>query len=295
MGVTTHPKKLRWQGHAPAGLRAALRLPPARNALICQPVPLVLNPETMTTAESPTASGALPLTSWTIVHKIGIDTAGGRRALGRLYSDYRQPMCTFLRTSGFSPEDAEDLVQGFFERSMTNGFFRRARPERGRFRTFLLTSLRNFANDETNRRHSLKRGGRHGVVPSSRIDDLAERPMEGRSATPDPEVEFDRQWTLTLLHRSLNRLQASFLSETGSHRFTHLRAHLECVGESPSYAETAERLGVNESHARVMVHRLRQRFRMVLQEEVAQTLLDPTPETIREELESLLSAFQRGT
>lgn len=248
----------------------------------------------LTAADTPAQEGALPLTSWTMVHRIGVDSPGGRRALGRLYSDYRQPMCAFLRSSGFGPEDSEDLVQGFFERSMANGFFRRARPERGRFRTFLLTSLRNFSKDQANRWHALKRGGRGNVVPTSQIDSLPQHQGEDGNPPSDPELEFDRQWALTLLQRSLNRLQESFLSETGHHRFAQLRGHLECVGDPPSYAETAQKLNISEGHARVMVHRLRQRFRMVLQEEVAQTLLDPTPETVREELEALLSAFQRG-
>jgi RNA polymerase sigma-70 factor (ECF subfamily) len=192
-------------------------------------------------------------------------------ALERLCRTYWYPVYAYARRRGVSPHDAEDLVQGFFARLVHKQMLRNIQREGGRFRAFLLSCFNHFLSDQRDLARRLKRGGGHEIVS---LDAAA---AEGRySLEPtdlvDPAKIFERRWALTVLETVLARLKAELEAEGKGRLFEHLQALI--VGEpgAARQAESASRLGLSEGAVAVTVHRLRQRYRRLLREEVAQTV-----------------------
>jgi RNA polymerase sigma-70 factor (ECF subfamily) len=182
-----------------------------------------------------------------------------------------------------------DLLQSFFVHVLEKGSLRRADPARGRFRTFLLTSLKNFAENERQRLSARKRGG--GVpLLSLELQDAERRFQIDPPTFETPERLFDRQWALALLDRVMHRLQAE-LPANRARAFEHLRPYLTGEEPAPSYAQTAALFGSSESALKVAVHRLRRRFRDLVHEEIAHTVSGP--DEIARELKHLWSAVRR--
>jgi RNA polymerase sigma-70 factor (ECF subfamily) len=195
-------------------------------------------------------------TNWSVVLKAGSgDTTGCQEALARLCETYWYPVYAFVRRSGASAADAEDLTQEYFARFLEKRFLEDVRPERGRFRSFLLVSVRNFLHNERDRERALKRGGGRRPLP-----------LQGL---------FERAWVRAVLDRALERLQAQSEGELQADRFARLRPFLTGDGPDATYAEIAREWGVGEPAVRVAVHRLRRRFGAALREEVGSTVEDP--------------------
>ena len=202
----------------------------------------------------------------------GADSASAaREALEKLCRTYWYPLYVYTRRRGFGPQDAEDLVQGFFARLVEKEMLRKIEREGGRFRAFLLACFNHFVSDQRDLGRRLKRGGDREIVSL----DAAE--AEGRySREPadraDPARIFERRWALTVLDTVLARLKEQLETEGKGRLFEHLQALV--VGEpgAARHAEIAARLGLSESAVSVTVHRLRQRYRQLLREEVAQTV-----------------------
>ena len=212
-------------------------------------------------------------------------------ALATLCETYWYPLYAFLRGRGYSAENAQDLTQAFFARLLEKGTIRHADPARGRFRSFLLTSLRNFAANEHDREIAHKRGG--GAVMLSLDLETAEGRFQMEPVSDEtPERVFDRLWALTLLGRVMSRLQAE-TSARGDKAslFERLRPYL--TGDEPqlSYAQTASDLGMTEAAVKVAVHRLRKRFRDLVRDEIAHTVSSPAE--VEMELRHLWSAVGR--
>jgi RNA polymerase sigma factor (sigma-70 family) len=211
-------------------------------------------------------------------------TTGAREALTTLCETYWYPLYAFLRSRGYTPQDAEDLTQAFFARLLEKRTLGQADPSRGRFRSFLLTSLTNFAANEREKAASQKRGG--GAPTMSLEFENAEGRFQREPATDEtPETVFDRRWAMTLLDRVLARLKAEMMRADKASQFDPLKAYL--TGDQPqlSYAETARVLGLSDGALRVAVHRLRRRFRDLIRDEIAQTV--SSPEEIEDELRHL--------
>ena len=194
-----------------------------------------------------------------------------REALTALCEAYWYPLYAFLRGRGHSPADAEDLTQAFFALLLEKQVIRQADPARGRFRSFLLKALQNFAANRHAMNTAAKRGGR---VPALSLEfDQAEGRFCLDGSTPEsPERAFDRRWALTLLDRVMSRLKDDAVQKGKEDQFETLKRYL--TGDEPqlSYSETASTLGVSESAVKVAVHRLRRKFRDVLQDEISQTV-----------------------
>ena len=212
-------------------------------------------------------------------------------ALASLCASYWRPLYAFVRRSGYSPEDAQDLTQSFFAHLLEKHALQRVDPSFGRFRAFLLASIKNFLTNEWRRDNALKRGGGVNLVSLDDIDH-AERawtaePLEAMT----PDRVYERGWALALLGRAAARLEAEFLAAGKSHIFGRLKPYLTGDG-SASYTEVAAALEMNEVTVRVSVHRMRGRFRDLLREEIGQTLADPgDTDAIDEELRFLLTAL----
>jgi RNA polymerase sigma factor (sigma-70 family) len=231
--------------------------------------------------------GRFDTTNWSVVLKAGSgDTTGCREALATLCETYWYPVYAFIRRSGASAEDAEDLTQAYFARFLEKRFLDDVRPERGRFRSFLLVSVRNFVHNERDRERALKRGGGTRPLPLHCAEGEVRYEREPVDAVT-PEVLFERAWVRAVLDRALARLEAEAERELRGERFAQLRSFLVGDGPEATYAELAHEWRVGESAVRVAVHRLRRRFGAVLREEVGQTLQEPGD--VEEEIRYLLT------
>ena len=229
-----------------------------------------------------------PTTSWTLVIAAGgLDSASRRDAITSLCATYWYPLYAFIRRRGHAASEAEDLVQGFFARFLAGHYFDRADPEKGNFRSFLLTCLKCFLADEKDRERAQKRGG--GVPPLPFEMATAESLYTREPAHNEtPERIYERRWARALLDRVYGRLREEFVLHGRLDHFNHIKAYLMGTGDAP-YAELAPKLGVTEAALKTGIHRLRKRYRDLLREEVAATVADPT--SVDAELRFLVSAL----
>jgi RNA polymerase sigma factor (sigma-70 family) len=228
-------------------------------------------------------------TNWSVVQKAGGDrSSAAREALGTLCSAYWYPVYAMVRRYGFDAADAEDQTQAYFTRFLEKEWIKEVRPEHGRFRSFLLVSVRNFLHNERDRERAAKRGG--GKPPVSLDGEAADQryslePVE--SATP--ETLFERAWAEEVLARALERLRDEAAESEGAERFDQLKGHLTGDELSGTYTQLAEEWEVGESAVRVALHRMRKRLGVLLREEIAATVTDPAD--VGEELRHLLTTL----
>jgi RNA polymerase sigma factor (sigma-70 family) len=223
-------------------------------------------------------------TSWSLVIAAG-DRANprAREALESLCRLYWPPIYTYLRRRGYDLGDAEDLTQGFFLKLLEKGSIAGARADRGKFRTFLLTALKNYLADEHARQGALKRGGGRSVVSFDAREAeawLAREPVDDES----PDRLFDRRWAGAVIERAISRLEKHMVDTVGPERLEALRPFLSDGGDG-GYAGAADVLGIGETAVRVAVHRMRRRLGELLREEIAQTVASPAE--VDEELREL--------
>ncbi len=232
--------------------------------------------------------GLFVTTRWSVVCAAAdVASPTQRAALEELCRAYWQPLYAFVRQSHLS-EDARDLTQAFFARLLERGTVALAREERGRFRTFLLTSLRNFIADEHDRVRARKRGGGIEFLP---LDcwQTEDRSQETSTAAESPDSVFDRQWALTVLDRAAGRLRAEFAARGRGPVFDQLKRFLLQDGEKDEFRGACASAGITLNNGRVTLHRLRERFPALVREEVAQTVR--TPDELAVELRHLLEVL----
>jgi RNA polymerase sigma-70 factor (ECF subfamily) len=228
-------------------------------------------------------------TRWTVVLHAGRKSSPhSDRALSELCQIYWYPLYAFVRRKGKSKEDAEDLVQAFFEKFLEKNYLEGLSAERGKFRAFLLASLKHFLANEWDKSQRQKRGG--GVQHLSLDWQSADARYHLDPPDPSsPDKTFDREWALALLERVITRLRDECIADGKAKLFEQTKGFL-MVGETAiPYAQAAQALNVDEGAVRVAVHRLRARYRALLREEIAQTLDDPAQ--VAEELRSLQAAL----
>ncbi len=245
----------------------------------------------MNAETEPNRSAPFAPTRWTLVLRARGETPEARAALSELCDAYYQPVLRFLRREGRDEEAARELTQDFFARILARGALGEADPERGRFRSYLLGALKHFLADQRKHERRLKRGG--GVIAES-LDATGEaggpEPLQvADPSAPGPESAFDREWALAVMGRALAVLQQEFVAGGKGGQFEMLKAWL--VGESPamSQADAARQLGMSEGAVKVVIHRLRKRFRDAVRAEIAQTLREPSQ--VDEELRHLIEAL----
>lgn len=228
-------------------------------------------------------------TRWTVVLHAGRKSSPqSDRALGELCQTYWYPLYAYVRRHGKTKEDAEDLVQAFFEKFLAKNYLEGLSAERGKFRAFLLASLKHFLANEWDKSQRQKRGG--GVTHLSLDWQGADERFHLDPPDPrSPDRTFDREWALALLERVVVRLRDECAADGKAGLFEQAKGCL-MVGESAiPYAEAAKTLGMDEGAVRVAVHRLRKRYRELLRDEIAQTLDDPAQ--VAEELRALQAAL----
>jgi RNA polymerase sigma factor (sigma-70 family) len=228
-------------------------------------------------------------THWSVVKAAGAQDLPGRaQALEKLCRAYWYPLYAYVRRRGFGPEDAQDLTQEFFTRLLKKNYPGQADPAKGKFRSFLLLTLSHFLADEFDRATARKRGG--GQVFISLDQEVAEgRYRRELSAELDPEKLFERRWAQNILEQALSRLRAEFGAENQPEAYAVLKMFEPGEQSTLSYAEAAARLGISESAIKSKIHRLRQRHRELVREEIAQTVSSEAE--VDEELRHLLSVL----
>jgi len=212
-------------------------------------------------------------------------------ALETLCRSYWYPLYAYVRRRGYGPEDAQDLTQDFFAQLLRKNYPARADRVKGRFRSFLLHALNQSLIDHRERASALKRGG--GQVFISLDEESPEERYRLEVADElTPEKLFERRWAQTVLDHALARLRSEFVAAGKGETYEVLQA-FEPGEQCPlSYAEAAARLGVSESAVKSMIHRLRQRHRELVREEIAHTV--PTVAEIDEELRHLVAVLRGG-
>jgi RNA polymerase sigma-70 factor (ECF subfamily) len=230
-------------------------------------------------------------TRWSVVLHAG--RAGGsgapaQDALARLCRTYWFPLYAHVRRRGFTPHDAEDLTQEFFARLLARQSIAQADPARGRFRAFILTALNHFLSDARDRARAEKRGGGHEMRPLDFADAEARFvPVANSAASPDRM--FDREWALAVLRAVLAQLESEYAEAGKADVFAVLKPTLTGTRDAQPYAELAAQLGRNENAVKVAVHRLRQRYRALLQAEISDTVA--SEDDAKAEMRALLQAL----
>jgi RNA polymerase sigma-70 factor (ECF subfamily) len=246
------------------------------------------------TSENSTPASTAPgdifaTTHWTVVLAAGKrSTAESDLALEELCRTYWFPLYAYVRRRGHTKEDAEDLTQAFFARFLAKNYLEGLSAERGRFRAFLLASLKHFLINEWKRSQRLKRGG--GDATLSLDWQTADTKFQVAATTePSPDKAFDREWALALLAKVIERLHSECEAEGKAKLFEQLKVFLTAGKDGTAQAEIAKALGMEEGAVRVAIHRLRKRYRQLLRAEIAQTLADAAD--VDEEMRALFGAF----
>ncbi len=216
------------------------------------------------------------------------DTTRARAALEELCQTYWYPIYAHVRRRGHSLADAKDLTQAFFLRLLEQESFGHADPELGRFRSFILGALNHFLICEWKKARAEKRGGGRELISLDWV--AAEKRFDLEPAdTATPAKAFDRQWATALLDRVLKDLEQEYETEGSGELFRALKQTLAGRSESQPYAELAATLAMNEGALRVAVHRLRKRYRALLQAEIGRTVTSPAE--AKEEMNYLFQAM----
>jgi RNA polymerase sigma factor (sigma-70 family) len=235
------------------------------------------------------AGTQFPPTLWSVVLLAGQNSSEqSNEALAMLCRAYWSPLYTFVRRQGKSPEDAEDLTQGFMLHLLEKETLSRVHREKGKFRSFLLASLQYYLANEHDKQQAQKRGGGAKLVELDN-QDAENHYLAELSDNLDPAKIFDRRWAMTVLERVLSRLEAEFTEPRRQQRFKELQIFLLGEPKSLSFAEVGKRLGIKEGAVKVAVLRLRQRFEELLRAEIANTV--STPEEVDEELRYLFATL----
>jgi len=231
-----------------------------------------------------------PETRWSVVLKTGdCDEDRAYAALSKLCEDYWYPLYAYVRKRGYDHAQAQDLTQEFFARILEKQQVQKARKEKGKFRSFLLVSMNHFLTNEWRRQNRQKRGG--GKVSFfSELERADERfSFEVTDSNKTADLLFEEKWALAILQKAVQRLKEEWSQGERKTMYESLKPLLAGDPDSRSYREVAEQIGLTEGAVKVAVHRMRQRLRDLLHEEVAQTVEDATQ--IHEELKYFLKVF----
>ena len=233
---------------------------------------------------SPTGGARFGTTHWSLVLKAG---QGAEEALVKLCQIYWPPLYAYTRRRGHGVHEAQDLTQGFFAHILENRAFAGVAPEKGRFRSFLLVSLKHFLDKEWHKQRTLKRGGQQVFIS---WDEL--KPGEREALEPSdelsPEKIFNRRWALMLLARVMHQLRKECTAARKGEMFEKLKDYL--TGDAgKSYREIAAELDMSEGAVKVTIHRLRRRFGELVRDQIERTVA--SPDEIDDEIRQLFAAL----
>jgi RNA polymerase sigma factor (sigma-70 family) len=241
------------------------------------------------TGENAHHGAAFTTTHWSVVLQAQGQSAAAQEALEKLCRTYWRPIYGFVQRQGVKPEEAKDLTQGFFAMLLERRDLNAVRQEKGRLRSYLLTSLKHFLTNEHNRAMAIKRGAGQQLIS---LEDLRERERTGfePTATLPADQIYERRWALSVLDHVMARLGDEYRAAGNIQLFDRLQKSLTDEPDCPSPANTAREFGMTESAVRQASYRLRQRYRQLLREEVAHTVMAPAD--IDDELRHLVTVLR---
>jgi RNA polymerase sigma factor (sigma-70 family) len=232
---------------------------------------------------------AFATTHWSVVLTAQGESPAAKAALEKLCRTYWWPLYGFVRRQGYKPEDAQDLTQAFFARLLERRDLETVRQERGRLRSYLLASLKNFLSKARHREMTVKRGEGRPLVS---LDDLLTRERTDQEPAHKLSADriYERRWALTLLEQVLTRLRAEYEAAGKLPLFDRLKELLAGESSQPSQAEIAAEMQMTENAVKQAFHRLRHRYRQLLREEIAHTVA--VPDDVEDELRHFISVLQ---
>jgi RNA polymerase sigma factor (sigma-70 family) len=239
-------------------------------------------------ADTQNGAVAFTTTHWSVVLEAQGPTPAAQAALEKLCRTYWRPIYGFVRREGADPEDAKDLTQSFFALLLERRDLDTVRQEKGRLRSYLLTSLKHFLTNERQRAMTIKRGEGQQLIS---LDQLHERDYRGfePADTSTPDQIYERRWALALLDQIVTRLEDEYRLAGNMILFERLKALLTDEPGRPSQAQIAAELGMTENAVTQAFHRLRERYRQLLHEEIAHTVM--APGDIEDELRHLIAVL----
>lgn len=239
--------------------------------------------------QDPSGSNNFQPTRWSLVMRARGDGVVARRALEELCQAYWFPLYAWCRSKGLTPQDAEDMVQGFFLQVIEKDLFSRADATQGTLRTFLITAIQRYVRDEREKHAAQKRGG--GKVVSFDFLEAEHWYAENQMAGESPEHEFDRRWALTVLENAMRRLQNDFSAKGRGEQYTAMRPFLTGECDASASQAVADQLSMTSNAFNVALHRLRGKFRDALRAEVVEIQADGAD--IDGEIRHLMQALAR--
>ena len=232
-------------------------------------------------------------THWSLVAQSALtDVPEAADALAQLCEKYWPPIYSFVRRRGYSPPDAQDLTQSFFAFFLQTKAYARTDRLQGRFRSFLLASVKHFLANDWDRTQAIRRGGNYQFVP---LDQKTAEALYDAASASDSTAErlFDSRWAKTLAGRSLNSLKDALQAEGKLELFEQLKTFLAGDSVIPSYDEASARTGLPRATVKTQVHRLRQRYREIVRCEIARTV--SSPHEVDDELHYLYNVLAQAT
>ena len=232
---------------------------------------------------------AFTTTHWSVVLEAQGESPAAQEALEKLCRTYWRPVYSFLRRQGARPEEAEDLTQGFFALLLERRNFDAVRKEKGRLRSYLLTSLKHFLVSEHRRAVTMKRGKGQQLVPLEELTALERAEIEPADHLSADRL-YERRWALTLMEQVLRRLRDEYARAGNAELFDLLKQLLPDEPGAPSRAEIAAQLGMTENAVRQALHRFRQRYQLLLREEISHTIAIASD--VEDELRHLIAVLR---
>ena len=234
-------------------------------------------------------AAAFTTTHWSVVLEAQGESPAAQEALGKLCRTYWRPVYSFIRREGVGPEEAEDLTQSLFALLLERRNFDNVRKEKGRLRSYLLTSLKHFLVSEHRRAVTLKRGKGQQPVPLHELSGAERTDMEPANHLTAERV-YERRWALTLMDQVLRRLKNEYDTAGNTGLFDSLKQLLPDEPGAPSRAEIASRLGINDNALRQAFHRFRHRYQLLLREEISHTVAIASD--VEDELRHLIAVLR---
>jgi RNA polymerase sigma factor (sigma-70 family) len=232
---------------------------------------------------------AFTTTHWSVVLEAQGESPAAREALEKLCRTYWRPIYSFVRRQGARSEDAEDLTQGFFALLLERKDLNTVRKEKGRLRSYLLTSVKNFLADELRHAMAIKRGKGQRMIP---LEDIRERERINveRNATLTADQIYERRWAFTVLEQVMARLRDEYRGAGNLLFFEQMKKMLMDEPDRPSQAQVASQFDMTENAVKQAFYRLRQRYQTLLREEIAHTVA--VPGDIEDELRYLIAVVR---
>jgi RNA polymerase sigma-70 factor (ECF subfamily) len=235
------------------------------------------------------AVGAFTTTHWSVVLEAQGQSPAAHEALEKLCRTYWRPVYGFIRRQGTRPQDAEDLTQGFFSLLLERRDFDAVRKEKGRLRSYLLTSLKHFLASERRREMTVKRGKGQRLVPLEELSEMERTQMQPADHL-SAERPYERRWALTLMEQVLRRLKDEYCTMGNAALFDSLKKLLSDEPGAQSRSDIATELGMTDNALRQAFHRFRERYQLLLREEISHTVAIASD--IEDELRHLIAVLR---